>query len=101
MTYARQLDTSAWGMDNNYRPSMCCVHCRLLPGGTHHTHAVVAVAEEAVDRVWFSLQSICAVQKFADELAPNDGALGDWEHRFCDNGTELMVLKIDGTQHIW
>jgi hypothetical protein len=82
-------------------PSTICVHCAVLPERTDN-HTVVAVCDDSgtPDRAWFYEVSIRAVYKFADELVPGDGALGDWEYR-RHNDTELMVLKANGTQYIW
>lgn len=65
-----------------------------------HGHTVVAVTSETIDRAWFNKFAIDSIQKFADELRPNDGAIGDWEYRFRAD-IELMVLRIDETEYIW
>jgi hypothetical protein len=82
-------------------PSTICVHCALLPKRMdNHTVVALCDTEGTPDRAWFFTRSIYQIQKFADEMVPGDGAIGDWEYR-QHNNTELMVLKANDTQYIW
>jgi hypothetical protein len=61
-------------------------------------HSVVAVCDNGTpDRAWFYVTIIDCMRKSED---PEWFVLEDWEYR-QHNGTELMVLKANGTSYIW